>query len=161
MRPNRPPPPRSRRLRLCRQDAARQQLASDIVAALKTLDCYQGDIAGTWGQPSQDALKRFNDLSHLDLALDEPEQATLDALKDWKGAHCTIQAAVTPDATTPKAATPSTKTFKKAVKPAPKSPKAAARATAPRPKVHSGQGGSEAQQELQRAFPSTNWPGNH
>jgi hypothetical protein len=116
-------------------------------------------VAGSWGKPSQDALRRFNALSKFDLALDD-ERATLDALKDWKGAHCTIEAVATPDAKTPKAVAPAIKKFKKAVKPVPDRPKASARAAAPRPKAHSSnsgqdQGGGEAQ----RAFPSTNWLG--
>lgn len=140
-----------------------EELAEDIVAELKELDCYEGPLPGTWGEPSQDALERFNAVSKLDLKLEEPEQATLDALKDWKGGHCAVESVAVPGgkakAVTPKqqASPPPVKKYKKAVKPAPYRPKAAAR-PAPRPKVHSG--GSDEVNELQRAFPSTNWPSN-
>jgi hypothetical protein len=67
---------------------------SRIVSQLKDLDCYQGRVNGSWGRPVQDALERFNTLAKLDLPVDEPQQATLDTLKEWKGPHCTIQAAV-------------------------------------------------------------------
>lgn len=139
-----------------------EELAEDIVAELKELDCYDGPVPGTWGEPSQDALERFNALSKLDLKLEEPEQATLDALKYWKGAHCAVESVAVPrakaKAVAPKqqASPPPVKKYKKAVKPAPYRPKAAAR-PAPRPKVHSG-GNSDEVNELQRAFPSTNWP---
>jgi len=139
-----------------------EELAEDIVAELKELDCYEGPLPGTWGEPSQDALERFNAVSKLDLKLEEPEQATLDALKDWKGGHCAVQSVAVPGgkakAVAPKqyASPPPSKKYKKAVKPAPYRPKAAAR-PAPRPKVHSG-GNSDEINELQRAFPSTNWP---
>jgi hypothetical protein len=58
---------------------------SRIVSQLKDLDCYQGRVNGSWGRPV---------LAKLDLPVDEPQQATLDTLKEWKGPHCTIQAAV-------------------------------------------------------------------
>jgi len=141
-----------------------EELAEDIVAELKELDCYEGPLPGTWGEPSQDALERFNAVSKLDLKLEEPEQATLDALKDWKGGHCAVESVAVPGgkakAVAPRqqASPPPVKKYKKAVKPAPYRPKAAAR-PAPRPKVHSG-GNSDEINELQRAFPSTNWPGN-
>jgi caspase domain-containing protein len=137
-------------------------IAEDIVSALKELDCYQGKVNGTWGEPAQDALERFNRLAKLDLPVDEPEQATLAALKDWKGPHCTIQAAVPrAKAKSPKyqAVKPPANTYKKTVTPRPYQPKAAARPT-PRPRVHSGDNVGDEQRELQRAFPSTNWPGS-
>jgi hypothetical protein len=65
----------------------REELASDIVTELKQLECYHGRVNGNWGDQSQNAIERFNDLSKLELPLDAPEQATLDALKEWKGPH--------------------------------------------------------------------------
>jgi hypothetical protein len=73
------------------EGATRAELTEDIVSELKSLDCYQGPVNGAWEKPAQDALDRFNALAKLDLPVDEPEQATLDALKEWKGPHCTIQ----------------------------------------------------------------------
>jgi len=141
-----------------------EELAEDIVAELKELDCYQGPLPGAWSEPSQDALERFNAVSKLDLKVEEPEQATLDALKDWKGAHCAIEKVAVPrtksKAVAPRqqASPPPAKKYKKAVKPAPYRPKAAARPSA-RPRAQGG-GGSDEINELQRAFPSTNWPGS-
>ena len=131
----------------------REELAEDIVSKLKEFG-YRGAVNGTWGEPSQDALERFNTLAKLDLPLDEPEPATLDALKDWNGAHCAVEAAVPGHKAKSKhqAVRPPVKTYKKAV-----TPKATARA-APGPTVHSGGGGDE-QQELQRLFPQSAWPG--
>jgi uncharacterized caspase-like protein len=145
------------------EGATRAELAEDIVSKLKELDCYQGRVNGSWGEPAQDALKRFNILAKLDLPVDEPEGATLAALKDWKGPHCTLQAAV-PRAKGKKyqAVRPPVNTYKKTVTPRPPyQPRAAARSA---PRIHSGGsgGGGEVgaeQQELQRLFPSTHWPG--
>jgi uncharacterized caspase-like protein len=138
------------------EGVTRAELAEDIVSALKELDCYQGKVSGAWGEPAQDALERFNTLAKLDLPVDEPEQATLAALKDWKGPHCQIQAAVPRKGKKYQAAKPPA--YKKAVTPRPYQPRAAAR-PAPEPRAHSGGGGGgEAQQELQRLFPQTNWP---
>jgi uncharacterized caspase-like protein len=136
------------------EGVTREELAEDIVSKLKEFECYRGAVNGTWGEPSQDALERFNTLAKLDLPLDEPEPATLDALKDWNGAHCAVEAAVPGHKAKSKhqAVRPPVKTYKKAV-----TPKATARA-APGPTVHSGAGGDE-QQELQRLFPQSAWPG--
>ncbi len=78
------------------EGVSRAQLATDIVTALKSLDCYRGRISGTWGGRSQSALQRFNETAKLDLPLDEPAPATLEAIKGWTGAHCTIEQAVVP-----------------------------------------------------------------
>jgi hypothetical protein len=52
------------------------------------------------------------------------------------------------------------KTYKKTVTPRPYRPKAAARPV-PGPRGHrGGDGVGDEQRELQRAFPSTNWPGS-
>ncbi len=75
---------------------SREQLATDIVTALKSLDCYRGRISGTWGGRSQSALQRFNETAKLDLGLDEPAPETLEAIKGWTGAHCRIEQAVVP-----------------------------------------------------------------
>jgi uncharacterized caspase-like protein len=134
-------------------------LVQDIVSQLKDLDCYQGRVNGSWGRPAQDALERFNTLAKLDLPIDEPQQATLDALKEWKGPHCTIEAAVPHKGKASKyqAAKPPA-TYKKSVTPRPYHPQASARATSPRPRAHNDNVGDE-QRELQRLFPQTRWPG--
>jgi hypothetical protein len=112
---------------------------SRIVSQLKDLDCYQGRFNGSWGRPV---------LAKLDLPVDEPQQATLDTLKEWKGPHCTIQAAV------PRKG----KASKYEVTPRPYHPRASARAAPPRPKAHNDNVGDE-QRELQRLVPQPRWPG--
>jgi hypothetical protein len=139
------------------EGVTRAELAEDIVSELKELDCYQGKVNGTWGEPAQDALERFNGLAKLDLPADEPEEATLAALKDWKGPHCQIQAAIPRKGKKYQAVKPPANIYKKTVTPRPYQPRAAAR-PAPGPRVHSGGGGGAEQQELQRLFPQTNWP---
>jgi len=135
------------------------ELVQDIVSQLKDLDCYQGRVNGSWGRPAQDALGRFNTHAKLDLSVDEPQQVTLDALKEWKGPHCTLQAAVPRKGKASKyqAAKPSA-TYKKSVAPRPYHPQATARTAPPRPKAHNDNVGDE-QRELQRLFPQTRWPG--
>ena len=112
----------------------RAELAEDIVSELKDLDCYRGPVNGSWGRSAQDALERFNSLAKLDLPVDDPEEGTLAALKDWKGPHCTIQATVPRREKEPKyqAVKPPAKTYKKTVTPRhPYRPKAAGRAPFP------------------------------
>jgi hypothetical protein len=132
---------------------------SRIVSQLKDLDCYQGRVNGSWGRPVQDALERFNTLAKLDLPVDEPQQATLDTLKEWKGPHCTIQAAVPRKGKASKyqAAKPLAP-IRREVTPRPYHPCASARAAPPRPKAHNDNVGDE-QRELQRLFPQPRWPG--
>ncbi|MGH6734859.1 MAG: caspase family protein [Methyloceanibacter sp.] len=141
-----------------------QELAADISAELKTLGCYDGTPSADWDTLSQDALQRFNTLSKLDLPLEAPQASTLDALKAWKGGPCPATKVVAPTPkpdVAPKAApkkqaapTPQPKT-KKTVKQPAATPKAAQR------KKPADDGISDAQRELQRAFPSTNWPGGN
>jgi uncharacterized caspase-like protein len=139
------------------EDTTRDELATDIITRLSELQCYQGPITKTWGERPQDALQRFNDLAKLELPLDEPLPETLAALKDWKGDHCEIRASVpkgkSPVAhVTPKAPTPRYK-----AKGPSRPPYRNKSASSPPPSHHGGVG--DEQQELQRAFPSTNWPG--
>ena len=117
----------------------RAELAEDIVSELKDLDCYRAPVNGSWGRSAQDALERFNSLAKLDLPVDDPEEGTLAALKDWKGPHCTIQATVPRREKEPKyqAVKPPAKTYKKTVTPRPYRPKAAARPV-PGPRGHRG-----------------------
>ncbi len=136
----------------------RDELATDIITRLSELQCYQGPITKTWGEKPQDALQRFNDLAKLELPLDEPLPETLAALKDWKGEHCEIRASVPkgkpPVANfTPKAPTPKYKAK------GPSRPPYRNKSASSPPPSHHGSAGDE-QQELQRAFPSTNWPGS-
>jgi uncharacterized caspase-like protein len=134
------------------------ELATDIITRLSELQCYQGPIKGTWDEKPQDALQRFNDLAKLELPLDEPSPETLAALKDWKGAHCVIEAAV-PKGKPPVAhVTPKTPTPKYKAKAPYKKPYRNKSASSPPPSHHDSVG--DEQRELQRAFPSTNWPGS-
>jgi hypothetical protein len=135
--------------------ASRQDLAQDISSELKRLGCYFGSVNGTWNARTKLALERFNRVSALDLPLDEPEQASLDALKEWKGKHCPVEARI--KARRPAAAVEPKKPVirkKKAVTAAP--PRAPA-AVQPRPR-RGPSGGSAEKNELQRMFPSTAWP---
>jgi hypothetical protein len=135
----------------------RDELATDIVTRLSELQCYQGPITKTWGEKPQDALQRFNDLAKLDLPLDEPSPETLAALKDWKGEHCEIRASV-PKGKPPVAhVTPKAPTPKYKAKAPYKKPYRNKSASSPPPSHHDSDG--DEQRELQRAFPSTNWPG--
>ena len=78
-------------------------------------------VNGSWGRSVQDALERFNSLAKLDLPVDDPEEGTLAALKDWKGPHCTIQATVPRRENEHRyqAVKPPAKTYKKSVTPRP------------------------------------------
>jgi uncharacterized caspase-like protein len=135
------------------KEPTRQELAQDILSELKRLGCYFGSTKANWTARSKLALERFNRVSALDLALDEPEKASLDALKDWKGAHCPVEARIKAHRPA-KAAAP-----KKRVSP----PRKAATAAPPRapsavrPKPAPRRGSAE-QNELKRMFPSAAWP---
>jgi uncharacterized caspase-like protein len=130
------------------EGVSRAQLATDIVTALKSLDCYRGRISGTWGGRSQSALQRFNATAKLDLPLDEPAPKTLEAIKGWTGAHCQIEQAIVPHVE-PRARP----RYKAQIqKPAPYRPRATAEPS--RPHSH----GSDEVNELQRLFPQTYQP---
>jgi uncharacterized caspase-like protein len=141
----------------------REELAQDILSELKSLDCYQGRVTGNWGARSQDALDRFNRVSKLDLPIEEPQPATLDALKGWKGPHCPpIERFVGPRI---KSLRPTVSVPHQGWRAgAPTRPPVQAFEPHPRPEPHGGGGGGgggggDEQRELQRAFPSSAWPG--
>jgi hypothetical protein len=142
------------------QGASRQDLAQDMLAELKRIGCYFGRIDGNWSGRSQLALERFNRLASLELPLDEPQQASLDALKGWSGPHCPIEKAVPPRfkqrpvvvAPPPRQGPPP----RKAVRASPPKPPQV-EAFEPRPRLQ--EHGSDEIRELQRAFPSSAWPG--
>ena len=148
------------------QGASRQELAQDMLAELKRIGCYFGRIDGNWGARSQLALERFNRHASLELPLDEPQQASLDALKGWKGPHCPIEKAVPPrfkqrPVVAPKKVAPPRKAVRAGPPKAPPvqalqpRPRPQALRPPPRPQDHVG----DEQRELQRAFPSSAWPG--
>jgi uncharacterized caspase-like protein len=139
------------------ESATRQELAQDMLAELSKLGCYFGSINGDWGKRSRLALDRFNRHAKLDLPLDEPQQASLDALKGWKGSHCPLEKVAPPRikqrpvVVVPKKQAPP----RKAVRAAPrKAPPVQAVRPRPQPQDH----GSDEIRELQRAFPSAAWP---
>jgi uncharacterized caspase-like protein len=139
------------------QGATRQELAQDMLVELKRIGCYFGSINGNWGGRSQLALERFNRHAALKLPLDEPQQASLDALRGWKGPHCPVEKAVPPrfkqrPVVAPKREAPPRKAVRAGP---PKPPPVQAFQPRPRPQEH----GSDEQRELQRAFPSSAWPG--
>jgi uncharacterized caspase-like protein len=146
------------------QGAPRAELAHDILAELKQLGCYFGSVNGNWSARSQLALDRFNRLAALELSLDEPEQASLDALKAWHGPHCSLEKAAVPHGKGQRAPAASVAP-RRPTGPPPRSyragvPRAHPReAASPPPEPQHGSGGGDEQRELQRAFPSTNWPG--
>ena len=129
-----------------------------MLVALSKLGCYFGSINGNWGTRSRLALDRFNRHAKLDLPLDEPQQASLDALKDWKGAHCPIEKAVPPrikqrPVVAPKKQVPPRKAVRA-------SPPRGPSVQAVRPRAQPREDhGSDEMRELQRAFPSSAWPG--
>jgi hypothetical protein len=138
------------------ESATRQELAQDMLAELSKLGCYFGSN-GDWGKRSRLALDRFNRHAKLDLPLDEPQQASLDALKGWKGSHCPLEKVAPPRikqrpvVVVPKKQAPQ----RKAVRAAPrKAPPVQAVRPRPQPQDH----GSDEIRELQRAFPSAAWP---
>jgi uncharacterized caspase-like protein len=139
------------------ESATRQELAQDMLIELSKLGCYFGGINGNWTKRSQLALDRFNRHAKLDLQLDEPQQASLDALKDWKGTHCPIEQAVPPRikqrpvVVAPKKQAPPRKAVRAA-------PRKAPPVQAARPPREPRDQGSDEIRELQRAFPSAAWP---
>jgi uncharacterized caspase-like protein len=140
------------------ESATREQLAQDMLVELSKLGCYFGKINSDWNTRSRLALDLFNRHAKLDLSLDEPQQASLDALKDWKGAHCPLEKAVPPrikqrPVVAPKKQVPPRKAVRAAPRKAP--PVQAARPPRQQPQDH----GSDEIRELQRAFPSSAWPG--
>ena len=140
------------------ESAAREQLAQDMLVELAKLGCYFGRINSDWNTRSRLALDRFNRHANLDLPLDEPQQASLDALKDWKGAHCPLEKAVPPrikqrPVVAPKKQVPP----RKAVRAAPRKAPPVQAARPPRPQAREDHGSDEIR-ELQRAFPSSAWP---
>ncbi len=84
------------------ESAASEQLAADMLGELKRLGCYSGSVSEDWSPRTGQALERFNRLATLELPLDAPEQASLDALKAWKGPHCPIEKIVTPRLKSPR-----------------------------------------------------------
>ena len=140
------------------ESATREQLAQDMLVALSKLGCYFGSINGNWNTRSRLALDRFNRHTKLDLPLDEPQQASLDALKDWKGAHCPIEKAVPPrikqrPVVAPKKQVPPRKAVRASP---PRGP--SVQAVRPRAQPREDHGSDEIR-ELQRAFPHAAWPG--
>lgn len=139
------------------ESATREQLAQDMLVELSKLGCYFGRVNGDWNTRSRLALERFNRHAKLDLPLDEPQQASLDALKDWKGAHRPLDKAVPPrikqrPVVAPKKHVPPRKAVRAAPRKAP--PVQAARPPRQQPQDH----GSDEIRELQRAFPHAAWP---
>jgi len=137
------------------EEPTRQELAQDILSELKRLGCYFGKINGNWSGRSKLALERFNRVSALDLALDDPEQASLDALKDWKGRHCPVEARI--KAHRPAAAAAPKKRVAPPRKAATAAPPRTPSPVRPRPGPAPRHGTAE-QNELKRMFPSTAWP---
>ncbi len=137
------------------EGATRQDRAQDILRELKRLGCYFGSTNAHWTARSKLALERFNRVSALDLPLDEPEEASLDALKDWKGAHCPVEARI--KALRPaEAAAPKKRVApprKAATAAPPRAPSAVRPGPAPAPRS-----GTAEQNELKRMFPSSAWP---
>jgi hypothetical protein len=136
----------------------REQLVADIIGKLSEYQCYQGPVTTKWNKKPQAALKRFNELAKLDLSVDEPEPETLAALKDWKGDHCTIEAAI-PKGKPPVTHEPAPPKNQRAKAPPSHRPSREQSFSSPPPSRHDHVG--DEQRELQRAFPSTNWPGAH
>jgi hypothetical protein len=127
-----------------------------MLAELKRLNCYFGTIKGTWGTRARLAVERFNEVSSLELPLDAPQEASLDALKGWNGPNCPVEKAAAPREKSRPAAAAAPK---KQVAPAPRKASKAApvrpRAQAPR-RAPEGSGSAEIN-ELQRMFPEGAW----
>jgi hypothetical protein len=151
------------------EGVTRQELAQDMLSELKRLGCYTGTVNHSWSSRSQRALERFNRLSALELPVEEPQSASLDALKGWKGPPCPSEKIVGPRRQAPRAPVPSVSAPRKELKAyapprkelrtAPKRHPAQALRTRP-PAAPSRDGGSDEIRELQRAFPSAAWPGH-
>ena len=138
----------------------RDQIAADMQNELKRLGCYFGKVGNGWGPKSRLAVEGFNRISELDLPPEEPEAASLQALKGWNGPNCEV-AAVTPKAAPApavapkKQAAPKKSSPSKASRPAP-APRA--QAAKPRPRPSTSDSGSAEINELQRMFPEAAWP---
>jgi uncharacterized caspase-like protein len=138
------------------QSRSPEAITKDMLAELKRLNCYFGTIKGTWGTRTKSAVERFNTVSSLELPLDAPQEASLNALKGWNGPNCPVEKAATPrEKSRPTAAAP-----KKQVAPAPR--KAAKAPARPRSQAASPRRGPEGSgsaeiNELQRLFPEGAW----
>jgi uncharacterized caspase-like protein len=137
---------------------SREELAQDMLSELKRLRCYFGSVKGSWNARSQLALDRFNRVAALDLPLKEPQQASLDALKGWKGPHCPIEKVVAPRLKSPRPVV--SVPHNQLRQAAPSRPPVQAFEPRPRPEPRGGGGGSgDEEREIRRAFPGTAWPG--
>lgn len=142
------------------QSRSPEEIAKDMLAELKRLDCYSGTISADWGKRPKLAMERFNQLSSLELPPDEPLEASLEAIKGWKGPNCPVEKAGTPPTKSrPATATAPKKQVAPAQRKASKAPPAP-RAQAARPRPRSGpegHSGSAEINELQRMFPEGAW----
>jgi hypothetical protein len=64
-------------------------LARAVQAELDRVGCDPGPIDGNWGAKAKQALSRFARQKQLELAIDKPTQAALQALAGQSGRICT------------------------------------------------------------------------
>jgi uncharacterized caspase-like protein len=137
-----------------------KEIAAGMQTELKRLGCYSGRIGDGWGPQSRLALERFNALAADDLPPEEPQIASLDALKAWKGPNCAV-AAVTPKAAPAPAAAPKKQAAPKKAAPSKTAkPASPPRAQAAKPRAKSSGSGSAEIDELKRMFPEGPWGKN-
>jgi peptidoglycan hydrolase-like protein with peptidoglycan-binding domain len=67
-----------------------QGLARALQSELKRVGCDPGSLDGTWGAKSRQALERFQRLSKLAFASDEPSEAALQGVASQMGRICPI-----------------------------------------------------------------------
>lgn len=63
-------------------------LSRDIHLELVRLGCYSGNVDGSWGRTSRNALAKFNRFAHAKLSADEPTSDLISSLRSYDERVC-------------------------------------------------------------------------